>query len=63
MPPETFNNKELKRLLKGCLLTIVLDMGQGAREKVWRKEKKVVAPSARTAFHERVGTVSSSILC
>ena len=61
-PPETFNDKELKRLLKGCLLTTVVDMGLGAGKKVGRKGKKVVDPVARGAFWERVGTVSGQFL-
>ena len=50
MPPKLFNNWELKRLLKGCLPLIVLDVGLGAGEKVGRKGKKVVAPAVRAAF-------------
>ena len=61
MPPKTFDDKELKRLLKGYLLTIVLDVGQGAREKVGRKMRKVVDSIARVVFWERVGMVSSYI--
>ena len=45
-----FDDKELKRLLKWCLPTTVLDARQRAGEKVGRKGKKVVAPSARVAF-------------
>ena len=59
---EIFDDKELKRLLKGCLLTMVVDTGLGAREKVGRKGKKVVDPMARVAFWERVGTVSGHFL-
>ena len=43
---ETFNDKELKRLLKGCLPITVVDMRLGAGEKVRRKGKKVVDPTA-----------------
>ena len=57
MPPESFDDKELKRLLKGCLPTTVVDTGLGAGEKVGRKGKKVVDPVARAAFRERVGAV------
>ena len=57
-PPKTFDNKELKRLLKGHLPMTVVDMGLGAREKVGRKGKKVVDPMARAVFWERVGAVS-----
>ena len=63
VPPKTFDDKELKRLLKGCLPLTVVDMGLGARENVGRKGKKVVAPSVRVAFCERVGVVSSHLLC
>ena len=62
MPPKTFDDKELKRLLKGCLPTTVVDMGLGAREKVGRKGKKVVDPVTRVAFCERVGVVSGHFL-
>ena len=58
MPPETFNDKELKRLLKGCLPLMVVDTELGAGEKVGRKGKKVVDPMARAVFRERVGAVS-----
>ena len=34
VPSKTFNDKELKRLLKGCLLTTVVDTGLGASKKV-----------------------------
>ena len=57
-----FDDKELKRLLKGHLLTTVLDAGQEAGENIRRKGKKVVAPSARAAFCERVGIVSGHFL-
>ena len=62
MPPKTFDDKELKRLLKGHLLTMVVDTGLRARERVGRKRKKVVDPMARAAFWERVGTVSDCFL-
>ena len=62
MPLETFNDKELKRLLKGCLLTTVVDTGLEVGKKVGRKGKKVVDPIARAAFWERVGMVSSHFL-
>ena len=52
-----FDDKELKRLLKGRLPTTVVDTGLGSGEKVGRKGKKVVDPVARAAFWERVGTV------
>ena len=54
MPPESFDNKELKRLLKGCLPTMVVDMGLRAREKVGRKGKKVIDSVARLVFWDRV---------
>ena len=60
--PESFDDKELKQLLKGCLPSTVVDMGLGAGEKVRRKGKKVVDPVARAAFWERVGTVSDYFL-
>ena len=60
MPPESFDDKELKRLLKGRLASTVLDMGLGAGEKVGKKGKKVVDPMARVSFRERVGTVRFS---
>ena len=57
VPLESFNDKELKQLLKGCLPSTVVDMGLGAGEKVGRKGKKVVDPVTRAAFQERVGAV------
>ena len=57
-----FDNKELKRLLKGHLPTTVVDMGLRAREKVGQKGKKAVDPMARGAFWERVGAVSGQFL-
>ena len=62
VPPESFNDKELRRLLKGCLLSMVMDMGLGAGEKVGRKGKKVVDLMARVAFWERVGMISCYFL-
>ena len=62
MPLESFDDKELKRLLKGCLLSTVVDMGLGAREKVRRKGRKMVDPMARAAFWEWVGMVSCHFL-
>ena len=62
VPSKMFDDKELKRLLEGRLLTMVVDMGLGAREKVGRKGKKVVDPMARAAFQERVGVVSGHFL-
>ena len=50
MPSKTFDDKELKRLLKGCLLTMVVDMRLGVGKKVGRKGKKMVDPMARTVF-------------
>ena len=55
-----FDDKELKRLLKGCLPTTVVNTGLGAGEKVGRKGKKVVDPVARAVFCESVGTVCFS---
>ena len=57
MPPESSDDKELKRPLKGRLPLMVVDTGLGAGEKVGRKGKKVVDPVARAAFWERVGAV------
>ena len=57
VPPESFDDKELKRLLKGRLPLTVVDTGLGAGEKVGRKGKKVVDPVAWAAFRVRVGTV------
>ena len=62
MPPKSFDNKELKRLFKGCLPTMVMDTGLGAGKKVGWKGKKVVDPVARAAFWERVSTVSHYFL-
>ena len=62
VPPESFDDKELKQLLKGCLPLTVVDMGLRAGEKVGRKGKKVVDPVARGVFWERVGVVSSQFL-
>ena len=62
MPPKTLDDKELKRLLKGCLPMTVVDTGLGAGEKVGWKEKKVVDPMARAAFCERVGAVRGQFL-
>ena len=45
-----FDDKELKRLLKGHLPTTVVDMGLEAGKKVGQKRKKVVDPMARAAF-------------
>ena len=61
MPPESFDDKELKQLLKGCLPLTVVDTGLGAGEKVGRKGKKV-DPIARAAFCERMGAVSGHFL-
>ena len=62
MPSKIFDNKELKRLLKGHLLSMVVDMGLGAGEKVKRKGKKVVNPIAQTVFCKRVDTVRIQFL-
>ena len=62
VPPETFDDKELKRLLKGHLPTMVVDTGLGAGKKVGRKGKKVVDPMARAAFCKRVGAVRFQFL-
>ena len=61
-PPETFNDKELKRLLKGCLPMTVVDTGLGASEKVGRKDKKMLDPVAKAAFWEWVSAVSGHFL-
>ena len=62
VPLESFDDKELKRLLKGHLPSTVVDMGLRAGEKVGRKGKKVVDLMARVAFWERVGMISCYFL-
>ena len=62
MPSKAFDDSKLKRLLKRHLPLTVMDMGLGAGEKVGGKGEKVVDPTVRAAFCERVGTISSHFL-
>ena len=62
MPSESFDDKELKWLLKGHLSSMVVDTGLRAEEKVGRKGKKVVDPVVRAAFCERIGAVHFQFL-